>query len=254
MALTLADGSLFIHVPKTAGNWVRSVLEENNLAATEIGHKHSTYDRTLLKETPITDELDHLRQAARMVWSRVGQTLGDGDPDRERRPQFRFCFVRHPLTWYESWWKYQERRDEWEYFGDKESEGDWHPNATLNGLESPDFNEFVSNVVRHRPGYVTELLLSYAKPGIDFIGKKENVRDDLATVLDQLGLSYDRGSIYSSEKVNVSSKELEWDPDLKRTVKRLELPALLLFDYLSEAEKQELGIEADVDPHPKLAS
>jgi hypothetical protein len=253
MALTLTDGSLFIHVPKTAGNWIRSVLEDNNLAGREIGHKHSTYDRTLLKETPVTSELDHLRSASRGAFDRLRRLLG-GQPAHERTNQFRFCFVRHPLSWYESWWKYQERRDEWEYFGDQESNGDWHPNSTLNGLESPDFNEFVANVVRHRPGYVTELLFSYAKPGIDFIGKKENVRDDLRTVLDKLGLSYDRSSIYDSEKVNVSTKEFEWDPELKETVKRLELPSLLLFDYLSEEEKVELGIDADVEPHAKLAS
>ena len=55
--------------------------------------------------------------------------------------------------------------------------------------------------------------------------------------------------------MNVSKtddQEIQWDPELKKTVMRLELPALLSFDYLSEEEKAELGIEMMIMPNKAL--
>ena len=67
----------------------------------------------------------------------------------------------------------------WIHWGAQNNVEDWHPNAILNGLGSDDFNQFIKNVVHKRPGYVSELFFSYTKPGITFIGKTENLTDDL---------------------------------------------------------------------------
>jgi hypothetical protein len=141
--------------------------------------------------------------------------------------------------------------------GTKNSRDDWHPNSILNGLGSDDFNEFVRNVVNERPGYVSELYFAFTKPGISFIGKNENLRDDLAYVLDHLGLKYDRATVESSERQRVSKtpqSEVHWDPQLRETVMRLEVPALLHFDYLSQEEKDDLGIRMDIAVNRALRS
>lgn len=143
----------------------------------------------------------------------------------------------------------------WSDWGTQNSVAGWHPNSLLNGLGSDDFNEFVGNVVEARPGYVSELYYSFTKPGIGFIGKTETLRDDLAYVLDFLGHSYSRETVLEAPRENVSKTdqaEVEWDPDLRNLVMRLELSALIHFDYLSEDDRRDLGITSTTKPNKSL--
>ena len=251
MAVQLINGAEFLHIPKTGGNWVKSVLEENELISKNVGHAHADYDRNLFRHT--LNEWQHLRESIKLVQEKLLRGFGYSE-NSDSGDVFRFCFVRHPLSWYESWWKYMGAKN-WPYWGTQNSKKSWHPNSTLNGLGSTDFNEFVRNVVRERPGYVSELLFAYTKPGISFVGKTENLREDLSHVLDILGLQYDSTTVEESSKVNVSKtdqKKIRWDPNLKKTVMRLELPALLHFGYLSAKEKNELGIEMKIPTNKAL--
>ena len=43
MAIELVDGSIFLHIPKTGGNWVTQVLSESKLIKRQVGHKHSDF-------------------------------------------------------------------------------------------------------------------------------------------------------------------------------------------------------------------
>ena len=128
MALLLRDGSIFLHIPKTGGNWVTSVLRQQNLLRAEFGHKHSDFAH-LFSRTP-KRRVEQLPNWLSMVgvkrrWARHGKP-------------FMFCFVRHPLSWYESWFKYMNQsHTNWYNFGDERSLNDWHPNAALNGLAAP---------------------------------------------------------------------------------------------------------------------
>jgi len=251
MTIKLKGGAEFLHIPKTGGSWVEEFLKENDLILEYFGHPHADYDRNLINK--ITTGRECLEEAARLAKNKL---LGKKrTPVNEANsPVFRFCFVRHPLSWYESWWKYMQGR-EWNDWGTQNSKDDWHPNSVLNGLGSSDFNEFVSNVVNVRPGYVTELLYAYTKSGISYIGKTESLREDLGVVLDFLGLRYDRDSLSKSPKINTSKvehSEIQWDPDLKKMVKKLELPSLIHFDYLSDEEKIEMGVDIGVLPNKAL--
>jgi hypothetical protein len=227
------------------------MLEANNLILEYYGHKHADYDRNLVG--PMSGK-EHLREAARLARKKLAKHFGYPMKD-DNKPVFRFCFVRHPLSWYESFWKFTKGLNWDNDAGTKNSRDNWHPNSILNGLGSDDFNEFVRNVVKERPGYVSELYFAFTKPGISFIGKNENLRKDFAYVLDHLGLKYDQTTIESSERQRVSKtpqSEVQWDPKLRETVMRLEVPALLHFDYLSVEEKNALGIQFDIAPNKAL--
>lgn len=256
MALRLLDGSEFLHLPKTGGRTVSKILRDLNLVEAEIGHKHADFDQNLFADNRVTGRVLFAEYFQRKIrkWHRSKGTLDSGS--LRRRSAFRFCFVRHPLTWYESWWKYMNGHG-WKLFGRQNSRFDWHPLSTLNGLGDADFNTFVRNVVRTRPGFVSELYFSFTKPGISFIGKTENLIDDLISVLHHLDLTFDEHALRSAPKVNVSktpASAIEWDPDLRQIVTRLELPALLHFGYLTAAEREELGIVEDLASHPALQS
>ena len=127
----------------------------------------------------------------------------------------------------------------------------WHPISTLNGLGDNDFNTFVRNVIRIRPGYVTELYSSFVKPGISYVGQTESLADDLIIVLKHLCLPFDAKAVKKTFKLNVSpvpATKLKWDEELRQTVMRLELPALVYFDYLTNDEKIDLGLEDGIEP------
>lgn len=47
MAVILKDGSVFLHIPKTGGTWVTSVLRELGLARCSIGHRHANWPHIL---------------------------------------------------------------------------------------------------------------------------------------------------------------------------------------------------------------
>jgi len=230
MAIQLKSGAVFLHVPKTGGNWVASILRSQNLIDRAIGSKHADFSRTYAAL--------HEARAPRMLDWLLRRRLPPRAPDAALRY---FTFVRNPLSWYESWFNYmsQETRD-WCHFGEEGNPADWHPNSVLNGLGSRDFGTFVRNVLKKRPGYVTELLFSYTPPEVSFVGRQENLRDDLIRALRQAGERFDESKISRSEKIGVSKPmkgiEVEWTEDLATAVAALEWPSLVRYGYADEGD------------------
>ncbi len=222
MALLLKDGSIFLHIPKTGGNWVTKMLREGNLVKRTIGQtKHADLHHLA---TPVSHNGKHWLGPLKHIQLR-----------RALQPRpFMFCFVRHPLSWYESWFQYMSvPKRNWRTEGNEDSIFHWHPISVINGCGSPDFNEFVSNVVKKCPGYVSRMYGGFTFPKIDFIGKQENLREDLITALKMRGLPFDEDHIRNSKEFGVSPKPclLEWDSDLRQEVLELELPALRAYGY-----------------------
>ncbi|GAG19660.1 unnamed protein product, partial [marine sediment metagenome] len=153
-----------------------------------------------------------------------------GEPEENT---FRFCFVRNPLTWYESFWRFKVSIG-WEPDGDELDKWDWHPNSMLNGLGDDDFNQFVRNVTKKRPGYVTELYGWYTKTGIHFVGKQEDLVDGLIKVLRVLNLNFDEDFVRNFEPQNTSDYAkypVAWDKALRKDVERLEYAGIVRYGY-----------------------
>lgn len=234
MALLLKNGAVFLHIPKTGGNWVSSVLYKSGLVKSSIGHKHADIERVLLpldNDGRWTLTTEHGRSLTSYHLKRKLRLLPSSKP-------FMFCFVRHPLKWYESWFKYMSQPNRnWCDWGREESINYWHPNAMLNGLGTSEFNQFIKNIIAKRPGFVTELFGWYTKPQIDFVGKQENLTDDLITVLRQLDLPFDEDFVRNYKAVNVSPKpkqEMVWEPELRTEVIKLEYAGLKRYNYDTE--------------------
>ena len=63
-----------------------------------------------------------------------------------------------PLSWYESWWKYQSGIwTVWE-------PGVWHPQRSLEKCRSDDFSDFIRLCIRNEPGYVSRMYEWYVGP------------------------------------------------------------------------------------------
>lgn len=237
MALVLKGGAVFLHVPKTGGTWVTSILEQCGLVEGTVGHKHADVDRLLAPEEG--GPASRLVSSARRRVKSVARRLRGKPPEVKlpaASPPFMFCFVRHPLRWYESWYRYMSQPHmDWKDWGREGEPGRWHPNRPLNGLGDEDFNGFMENVVEARPGYVTEMFSWYTRPEVAFVGRQENLREDLIRVLDRLELPFDEELIRNAPRKHVSRPrdevEVRWDPELKEEVRRLEYAGIRRYGY-----------------------
>jgi hypothetical protein len=228
MALLLKNGAVFLHIPKTGGNWVSKVLQGLNLVDRKLAHKHADIDHFF---APHGRKI-HLKRLAQELFF-------------PRKKPYMFCFVRNPLSWYESWFNYMSQPSrKWCYWGDERNISNWHPNALLNGLGNPDFNQFVRNVIHKRPGYVTELFGWYTKPQMDFIGRQEQLVDDFIKVLEIMNVDFDEDFVRNHEKVGVSPRSDEkicWNHELKKEVALCEYAGLIRYGYHSTIS--DLGIK-----------
>lgn len=103
-------------------------------------------------------------------------------PPGERR-RFEFCFVRHPIDWYRSFWCYKK-------FAGQTEKGR-KVRFALDLLWSDEFNQFCSNVLLAYPaGFVTQLYQWFVGAdgkALDFVGRTETLIPDLIRALELAG-------------------------------------------------------------------
>lgn len=231
MALCLIDGSVHLHIPKTGGNWVAEVLEESGLADHYEDHTHAHFERHLYAGRHGSG-----RDLLREVWRLTRLRMRKADYVAEARKTFRFCFVRNPITWWESWFRHKTDRG-WNPNGTVNDPTDWHVCLPISGIQGASLNEMMEKILAIRPGFVSELYSEYVKPGIAYVGRTETLAHDLAEVLDHRGLSYQGSLMAEKSAANVSrgeGKSDEWDPDILRCTLLTELPAMMKFGYLTK--------------------
>jgi len=225
MALLLDRKAIFLHVPKTGGSWVTRCVEDEGLLTCNLGGKHA--DLARIEEFWRHYPYFYLRKKVSTEWN-ITSLISNC---------FKFCFVRHPYKWIESFYKFQEEKNwpDWGGLGSRWSKfgnSDWHPTSFLHNLPHSSFNEFLESVLETRPGFVHELYSWYTGRGIDYIGKQENLSEDLIEAFQIAGLSFDADKIRNLDRVNVSKKQpLDPDPDLVRRFHLAEFPTLLRFGY-----------------------
>ncbi|MDD5026330.1 MAG: hypothetical protein PHH13_03035 [Candidatus Peribacteraceae bacterium] len=208
MALLLTN-AIFYHVPKTGGTWVRRVL-----AAAGIPHRELFCD---LSEN-IADPLYCFHAS-------YHHTILPQDG----RKRFAFLFVRHPLTYYQSYWTFKMRMG-WDMNNVFDRKFAWE-----------DFQVFVHAVLSGCPGWVTKVFKEYAgpqdSPVADFIGKQETLRLDLLRVLKYAGEDIDKNFLMHAPSENESSAISQWQercqytPALREAVCEAECGAMSRFGY-----------------------
>ena len=185
-SLILAN-SRFLHVPKTGGNWVSAVLRQFFPDVARMEKIHTT-----IRKAP--------------------------------KPEaFTFAFVRHPLTWYQSYFSYKCRKG-WD------AKNDWD-----HEVRSDSFAEFVEKAIDVSPAYYSKLLRRFVgRRGaeIDFIGRFECLSADLIHALDMAGEQFDREQVQAVPPVNQSDYGLfpaEYPEGLERRVVEVEAETLERF-------------------------
>ena len=171
MAVRLPN-SIYIHLMKTGGWSVRGALSRMKLNLGEIGRDH---DPACLLP------------------------LNDG-----ARP-FIFVFIRHPLSWYRSYWAFRMQAD-WKV----------HPRQPITGWQTfgsvldhecraENFAVWMQNVLAYVPeGFLSRIYRTYTE-GVDFVGKVESFNQDLCRALTLAGEKFSPKIIKTLPRRNVTN-------------------------------------------------
>jgi hypothetical protein len=131
--------------------------------------------------------------------------------------RFAFGFVREPLSWHGSIWNFRRKEGFSGY---------------LDPWISLDFPDFLGQVIEHQPGHLSMYYTSFVGPPddeIDFIGRYENLVDDLVEGLRLAGEDFDEQALRALPPLNVSSSQPHCPPELRERMIRAELDAYRRF-------------------------
>lgn len=170
------DRSVFYHVPKTGGIWVKEAMRQAGLQYGQCKDKRVSHPFGLKREHATPDVVR----------------------DEEKAGRFSFCFVRHPVGWLQSFWAFRVKTQ----WLDAKFPPDWY--------WDDEFNTFVGNLVEAYPGgFVTELYQFYTGEDgrkVDFIGRQESLEDDLVRALTLAGETFNEEHLRATRWRNISSK------------------------------------------------
>lgn len=170
MAVRLPN-SVYVHMMKTGGWSVREALSQMKLVVGEIGRDHDPACLLPLQSGP--------------------------------RP-FIFVFIRHPLSWYRSYWAFR-MQENWKVRPDQPITG-WQTFGSVLDHEcrSDKFETWMRNVLAYVPeGFLSRIYRIYTE-GVDFVGKVEFFPDDLCQALTFAGEAYSPAVVASMPRKNVT--------------------------------------------------
>jgi hypothetical protein len=188
----ILDNAVFLHVPKTGGTWVEHALRAGGVPFTALLHDGD----------------------------RHGDLSYSPHPER-----FTFAYVRHPLTLYQSYWRFKAQHG-WDAFNPFDVE-----------CREDGFEQFVRRVLDLYPGWCSKTFTDYVGPSdqpIAFVGRFESLADDLVAALERSGHAFDEAALRSTAPANVSTTPLaccRWTSGLSAEVADAEAEAMNRFSY-----------------------
>ena len=175
------ERSVIYHIPKCGGTWVQ-------MAIGRAGLYHDRCVDKAVKHKELRNEFGLMRK----------HSVSSNMWPEEVKGLFHFCFVRHPLTWYNSVWRFRRVVPV--------------PNSRfpIDRYWVPNYEEFITNILNDYPeGYVTKLFQFYVGEnldGVDFIGRQENLANDLVKALTLAGETFDEDALRATKRKNISKK------------------------------------------------
>ncbi|KKW39725.1 hypothetical protein A2454_01280 [Candidatus Peribacteria bacterium RIFOXYC2_FULL_55_14] len=176
MALLLPH-SVFYHIPKTGGSWVRGAIQKAGIPTNEVGVLGPV-------DMPLIDSRGLFLHAT---------------PQAVPLQMFAFTFVRNPLSWYQSHWAYCTKNKRWNEHNPFERQ-----------CASDNFHQFLRNALTYFPGGVSNMYRGYlgeeyTLPG-GFVGRQERLVEDLILALRMAGETFDETSIRRTPPANLAAR------------------------------------------------
>jgi hypothetical protein len=198
------DKSVFLHIPKCCGIWIRHAFRVLKIPHVEIGDQHSHFPELFRYRSP--------------------QFFQD---------RFLFAFVRHPLTWYQSRWAFRVKNG-WRA---------QHPldyNCASNDF--PTFVDNLLRY--KPDGWFTwecRMFIDNCPKPIDFVGHAERLVDDFITALTLAGERVVEKAICAIPRLNDSDMDGKpsrfWAPYDNKLMRRVQAVERVVIDrYYADFE------------------
>jgi hypothetical protein len=187
-------------MPKTGGNWVREVVRRT-FPEMFIFIRFPNNDphipledlRELFLEHSKAEEFCFLRNGN--IPLRHEEKLEVLNSFSAENPPHFYSFIRHPLSWWTSFWLYRQRTG-------------WQPDHWIDSLcRSDNFAVFIENVLQRLPGgwnRMSRMFIGSNDKPVDGIGRQENLLQDLSGFLNAEGLVHDPAQLQSLQRINAS--------------------------------------------------
>ncbi len=189
--------SLFVHIPKTGGVWVRRAITQAGVSTVEAGHASL---------------------AAGNMHNRTRSINTQG--------RFQFAFVRHPLNWYASFWSYRM----FSGWSTLPASLDACMSVDFDRFIRNALRAFPQGWV----GDHYRRYLGSALDGVDFIGRTERLSEDLVRALRLAGETFDEAALRAVPRQNVSPIRPVYSQRLREAVLRAERKTIERFGYDAE--------------------
>ncbi len=206
--------SIFLHVPKNSGNWVMKVLRDQGLYKQDIRswNRFDSFERN---------------------W---GSMHAVPHKDMTRLPCF--MFVRHPLTWFKSYWTYKGKRGMFD-IKNMLSKVKGEPRFInlfdlTTGMQGgkEDFKTWIRNVHKQWPEYYAryiDFFAAWCEP--ENIGRVESLEEDYAKIIGRLEPEADMASVekWRGKLINASGSDntaTEYDAETERLAKEMGQPVI----------------------------
>lgn len=160
-----SDKSLFIHIPKTGGWFIRYAFRDSNIAVEEVGSEHAYFPYLMQNK-------NEQFFAERKI----------------------FAFIRHPISWYQSRWAFRLKTG-WCHT---------HPldyNCASNDFKT----FVSKCLEYEPTGWVTReygIRIDTTPKPIDFVGRTEFIREDLLTFASMSGEPISQQTVQNLPRVN----------------------------------------------------
>jgi len=155
-------------------------------------------------------------------------SIDPGKISAETEGKAKFLFMRHPLDWYTSYWNHRNHQG-WE----GELHVGWNAINIYQVRGASDFSGFLQQVLDEGIPLISQNRPLFEQ--MDFIGRFENLRDELCRIFEQAGENISCELIKKLASQNVipyaSGKQFEVPVSLYRQMIELEKWAFDYFDY-----------------------